>query len=38
LFAAFLTWASGQRSIGLAHRRKGLRLTPEETTPLPAVI
>jgi membrane glycosyltransferase len=31
LFAALLTWGSGQRSVGLALRRAGLLLTPEET-------
>jgi membrane glycosyltransferase len=37
LLAALLTWGSGQRSIGLALRRAGLLLTPEETTPPPIV-
>jgi membrane glycosyltransferase len=37
LLAAFLTWGSGQLSIGLALRRAGLLLTPEETTPPPVV-
>lgn len=37
LLAALLTWGSGQRSFGLALRRAGLLLTPEETTPPPIV-
>src|SRR5260221_12749669 len=30
VLAVFLSWASGQRSIGLALRRVGLLVTPEE--------
>jgi membrane glycosyltransferase len=37
MFAALLTWGSGQRSVGLALRRKRLLLTPEEATPPPIV-
>jgi membrane glycosyltransferase len=37
MFAALLTWGSAQRSIGLALRRKGLLLTPEETSPPPLI-
>ena len=33
VLAIFLSWASGQRSIGLALRRVGLLTTPEETAP-----
>jgi membrane glycosyltransferase len=33
LLAAILTWGSGQLSVGLALRRAGLLLTPEETAP-----
>jgi membrane glycosyltransferase len=36
VLAIFLSWASGQRSIGLALRRVGLLVTPEETAP-PAI-
>jgi membrane glycosyltransferase len=35
VLAIFLSWASGQRSIGLALRRVGLLTTPEETAPPP---
>jgi membrane glycosyltransferase len=35
VLAIFLSWASGQRSIGLALRRIGLLATPEETAPPP---
>jgi membrane glycosyltransferase len=35
VLAIFLSWASGQRSIGLALRRVGLLVTPEETAPPP---
>jgi membrane glycosyltransferase len=35
VLAIFLSWASGQRSIGLALRRLGLLVTPEETAPPP---
>ncbi len=35
ILAIFLSWASGQRSIGLALRRIGLLVTPEETAPPP---
>jgi membrane glycosyltransferase len=35
ILAIFLSWASGQRSIGLALRRVGLLVTPEETAPPP---
>jgi membrane glycosyltransferase len=37
LLAALLTWGSGQLSVGLALRRAGLLLTPEETAPPPIV-
>ena len=37
LLAALLTWGTGQLSIGLALRRRGLLLTPEETSPPPIV-
>jgi membrane glycosyltransferase len=37
VLAALLTWGSGQLSIGLALRRAGLLLTPEETSPPPIV-
>jgi membrane glycosyltransferase len=33
LLAALLIWASGQLALGLALRRAGLLLTPEETSP-----
>ncbi|GAC1558097.1 MAG: glucans biosynthesis glucosyltransferase MdoH [Beijerinckiaceae bacterium] len=33
ILAIFLSWASGQRSIGLGLRRAGILVTPEETTP-----
>jgi membrane glycosyltransferase len=35
VLAIALSWASGQRSIGLALKRIGLLVTPEETTPPP---
>ena len=35
VLAIFLSWASGQRSIGLALKRVGLLVTPEESTPPP---
>jgi membrane glycosyltransferase len=35
VLAIYLSWASGQRSIGLALRRVGLLTTPEETAPPP---
>jgi membrane glycosyltransferase len=37
LLAAVLTWGSGQLSIGVALRRAGFLLTPEEQTTLPIV-
>jgi len=37
LLAALLTWGTGQLSAGLALRRRGLLLTPEETSPPPIV-
>jgi membrane glycosyltransferase len=37
LLAALLTWGTAQLSIGLALRRTGLLLTPEETAPPPIV-
>jgi membrane glycosyltransferase len=37
LLAAVLTWGTGQLSVGLALRRTGLLLTPEETSPPPIV-
>jgi membrane glycosyltransferase len=37
LLAAVLIWASGQLAAGLALRRAGLLLTPEETSPPPIV-
>ncbi len=33
LLAALLTWGTGRLSVGLALRRRGLLLTPEETAP-----
>ena len=38
LLAALLTWGTGQLAIGLALRRRGLLLTPEETAPPPIVL
>ncbi len=35
ILAIGISWASGQRSIGLALKRVGLLVTPEETTPPP---
>jgi membrane glycosyltransferase len=35
LLAVFLSWASGQRPIGLALKRFGLLITPEEASPPP---
>jgi membrane glycosyltransferase len=35
ILAIFLSWASGQKSIGLALRRVGLLVTPEEKNPPP---
>ena len=35
LMAIFLSWASGKLAIGLWLKRRGLLLTPEETTPPP---
>jgi len=35
VLAIFLSWASGQRSFGLALRRLALLVTPEETAPPP---
>jgi membrane glycosyltransferase len=37
LLAALLTWGTGQLWVGLALRRRGLLLTPEETAPPPIV-
>jgi membrane glycosyltransferase len=37
LLAAILTWGTGQRSVGVALRRAGLLLTPEEATPPPLI-
>jgi len=37
LLAGLLTWSSGQLGTGLALRRAGLLVTPEETNPLPVV-
>jgi membrane glycosyltransferase len=37
ILAALLTWGTGQLSVGLALRRRGLLLTPEETAPPPIV-
>jgi membrane glycosyltransferase len=37
LLAALLTWGTGQLAVGLALRRRGLLLTPEETSPPPIV-
>ena len=38
LLAIGLSWASGQRSIGLALKRIGLLRTPEETSPPPIAV
>ncbi len=38
ILAIPLSWASGQLSLGLALKRMGLLLTPEETTPPPVAI
>src|SRR5207248_1530709 len=35
ILAVFISWASGQLSIGLALKRLGLLLTPEESAPPP---
>jgi membrane glycosyltransferase len=38
ILAILLSWASGQRSIGLFLKRLGLLRTPEETTPPPIAV
>jgi membrane glycosyltransferase len=38
ILAIFLSWASGQKSIGLALRRVGLLVTPEEKNPPPIAL
>ncbi|PPQ32390.1 glucan biosynthesis glucosyltransferase H, partial [Rhodoblastus sphagnicola] len=35
ILAIFISWASGQKSIGLALKKAGLLVTPEEQTPPP---